>query len=211
VLELKARSQTSGAIRALLELAPPNARRVDEQGVETEVSLDEVISGDKLRVKPGEKLPVDGIVLEGSSSIDESMVTGEPIPVSKAKGDTVTGGTVNGTGTLLIEAVDVGDDTVLSKIVKMVAEAQRSRAPIQKLVDKVAGWFVPIVLICSMLYHNFYRLGYLWACACHGFCTGQRYCSVNHRLPLCVRTRHAYVDYGRYRKGCSEWCAYQKR
>ena len=151
VLELKARSQTSGAIRALLELAPPNAKRVDEQGVETEVSLDEVISGDKLRVKPGEKLPVDGIVLEGSSSIDESMVTGEPIPVSKATGDTVTGGTVNGTGTLLVEAVDVGDDTVLSKIVKMVAEAQRSRAPIQKLVDKVAGWFVPIVLICSII------------------------------------------------------------
>ena len=151
VLELKARSQTSGAIRALLELAPPNARRVDENGVETEVSLDEVNSGDKLRVKPGEKLPVDGIVLEGSSSIDESMVTGEPIPVSKAQGDTVTGGTVNGTGTLLVEAVDVGDDTVLSKIVKMVAEAQRSRAPIQKLVDKVAGWFVPIVLICSVI------------------------------------------------------------
>ena len=151
VLELKARSQTSGAIRALLELAPPNARRVDEHGVETEVSLDQVISGDKLRVKPGEKLPVDGIVLEGSSSIDESMVTGEPIPVSKAQGDTVTGGTVNGTGTLLIKAVDVGDDTVLSKIVKMVAEAQRSRAPIQKLVDKVAGWFVPIVLICSVI------------------------------------------------------------
>ena len=151
VLELKARSQTSGAIRALLELAPPNARRVDENGVETEVSLDEVISGDTLRVKPGEKLPVDGTVLDGSSSIDESMVTGEPIPVLKAQGDTVTGGTVNGTGTLLIQAVDVGDDTVLSKIVKMVAEAQRSRAPIQKLVDKVAGWFVPIVLVCSVI------------------------------------------------------------
>lgn len=151
VLELKARSQTSGAIRALLELAPPTARRVDENGTEVEVALDEVISGDKLRVKPGEKLPVDGIVLEGSSSIDESMVTGEPIPVLKAQGDTVTGGTVNGTGTLLIKAVDVGDDTVLSKIVKMVAEAQRSRAPIQKLVDKVAGWFVPIVLICSVI------------------------------------------------------------
>lgn len=151
VLELKARSQTSGAIRALLELAPPTARRVDENDIETEVSLDEVISGDTLRVKPGEKLPVDGTVLEGSSSIDESMVTGEPIPVLKAQGDTVTGGTVNGTGTLLIKAVDVGDDTVLSKIVKMVAEAQRSRAPIQKLVDKVAGWFVPIVLICSVI------------------------------------------------------------
>ena len=151
VLELKARSQTSGAIRALLELAPPTARRVDENGEEVEVSLDEVVTGDKLRVKPGEKIPVDGTVIDGNSSVDESMVTGEPIPVSKVAGDTVTGGTVNGTGTLLIEAVNVGADSVLSKIVQMVAEAQRSRAPIQKLVDKVAGWFVPIVLICSVI------------------------------------------------------------
>ena len=151
VLELKARSQTSGAIRALLELAPPTARRVDENGEEIEVSLDEVVTGDKLRVRPGEKLPVDGIVIDGNSSVDESMVTGEPIPVSKVAGDTVTGGTVNGTGTLLVEAVNVGADSVLSKIVQMVAEAQRSRAPIQKLVDKVAGWFVPIVLICSVI------------------------------------------------------------
>jgi Cu+-exporting ATPase len=151
VLELKARSQTSGAIRALLELAPPTARRVDENGNEVEVSLDEVVTGDKLRVKPGEKLPVDGTVIDGNSNVDESMVTGEPIPVSKAQGDTVTGGTVNGTGTLLVEAVNVGADSVLSKIVQMVAEAQRSRAPIQKLVDQVAGWFVPIVLICSVI------------------------------------------------------------
>ena len=151
VLELKARSQTSGAIRALLELAPPTARRVDENGEEIEVSLDEVVTGDKLRVKPGEKIPVDGTVIDGNSNVDESMVTGEPIPVSKVAGDTVTGGTVNGTGTLLVEAVNVGADSVLSKIVQMVAEAQRSRAPIQKLVDKVAGWFVPIVLICSVI------------------------------------------------------------
>ena len=151
VLELKARSQTSGAIRALLELAPPTARRVDENGEEIEVSLDEVVTGDKLRVKPGEKLPVDGTVIDGNSSVDESMVTGEPIPVSKVAGDTVTGGTVNGTGTLLIEAVNVGADSVLSKIVQMVAEAQRSRAPIQKLVDKVAGWFVPIVIVTSII------------------------------------------------------------
>jgi|28_taG_2_1085356.scaffolds.fasta_scaffold00128_28 Cu+-exporting ATPase len=151
VLELKARSQTSGAIRALLELAPPTARRVDENDAEVEVPLEEVVSGDKLRVKPGEKLPVDGTVVEGSSNVDESMVTGEPLAISKVTGDSVTGGTVNGTGTLLIEAVNVGDDTVLSKIVKMVAEAQRSRAPIQKIVDQVAGWFVPIVLICSVI------------------------------------------------------------
>ena len=116
-----------------------------------EVSLDEVVSGDKLRVRPGEKLPVDGTVIDGNSNVDESMVTGEPIPVSKVAGDTVTGGTVNGTGTLLVEAVNVGADSVLSKIVQMVAEAQRSRAPIQKLVDKVAGWFVPIVLIAPSL------------------------------------------------------------
>src|SRR5690606_39031336 len=151
VLELKARSQTSGAIRALLELAPPTARRVDENGEESEVSLDEVVSGDQLRVRPGEKLPVDGTVLDGNSNVDESMVTGEPIPVSKVQGDTVTGGTVNGTGTLLVEAVNVGADSVLSKIVQMVAEAQRSRAPIQRLVDKVAGWFVPIVIVTSIV------------------------------------------------------------
>ncbi len=151
VLELKARSQTSGAIRALLELAPPTARRVDEHGEESEVSLDEVVSGDQLRVRPGEKLPVDGTVLDGNSNVDESMVTGEPIPVSKIQGDTVTGGTVNGTGTLLVEAVNVGADSVLSKIVQMVAEAQRSRAPIQRLVDKVAGWFVPIVIVTSIV------------------------------------------------------------
>ncbi|HAV47002.1 MAG TPA: copper-transporting ATPase, partial [Psychrobacter sp.] len=151
VLELKARSQTSGAIRALLELAPPTARRVDENGEEVEVSLDEVVTGDKLRVKPGEKLPVDGTVIDGNSNVDESMVTGEPIPVSKVAGDTVTGGTVNGTGTLLVEAVNVGADSVLSKIVQMVAETQRSRAPIQRLVDQVAGWFVPIVIVTSII------------------------------------------------------------
>ncbi|XP_009283717.1 PREDICTED: uncharacterized protein LOC103904088 [Aptenodytes forsteri] len=149
VLELKARSQTSGAIRALLELAPPTARRVDENGEEIEVSLDEVVSsGDKFRVRPGEKLPVDGTVIDGNSNVDESMVTGEPIPVSKVAGDTVTGGTVNGTGTLLVEAVNVGADSVLSKIVQMVAEAQRSRAPIQKFL---AGWFVPIVIVTSII------------------------------------------------------------
>ncbi|WP_298739292.1 copper-translocating P-type ATPase [uncultured Psychrobacter sp.] len=151
VLELKARSQTSGAIRALLELAPPTARRVNDKGEEVEVSLDEVVAGDHLRVRPGEKLPVDGMVVEGSSSVDESMVTGEPIPVTKEQGDDITGGTVNGTGTLLVEAVNVGEDSVLSKIVQMVSDAQRSRAPIQRLVDQVAGWFVPIVIVISII------------------------------------------------------------
>ena len=151
MLELKARSQTSGAIRALLELAQPTARRVNKNGEEIEVSLDEVVSGDKLRVRPGEKLSVDGKVIDGSSSVDKSMVTGEPIPVSKEQGDTATCGTVNGTGTLLVEAVNVGADSVLSKIVQMVADVQRSRAPIQRLVDQVAGWFVPIVIVTSII------------------------------------------------------------
>ena len=151
VLELRARSQTSGAIRSLLELAPPTARRVDEQGQEVEVSLEEVKTGDKLRIRPGEKVPVDGLVIDGESRIDESMVTGEPMPVSKSVDDSVTGGTVNGTGTLLIEAVKVGQDTVLSKIVQMVSEAQRSQAPIQRQVDKVSSWFVPAVIVSAII------------------------------------------------------------
>ncbi len=151
VLELKARSQTSGAIRALLELAPPTARRIADDGSEEEVSLDEVASGDRLRVRPGDKVPVDGEVQEGSSSVDESMISGEPIPVEKGSGDTVIGGTVNGTGSFIMVATKVGDDTVLSQIVHMVAEAQRSRAPIQRLADVVAGWFVPAVVITAVI------------------------------------------------------------
>jgi Cu+-exporting ATPase len=151
VLELKARSQTSGAIRALLELAPPTARRIADDGSEEEVSLDDVASGDRLRVRPGDKVPVDGEVREGSSSVDESMISGEPIPVEKGPGDTVIGGTVNGTGSFIMVATKVGDDTVLSQIVHMVAEAQRSRAPIQRLADVVAGWFVPAVVITAVI------------------------------------------------------------
>jgi Cu+-exporting ATPase len=151
VLELKARSQTSGAIRALLELAPPTARRIADDGGEEEVSLDDVASGDRLRVRPGDKVPVDGELQDGRSSIDESMISGEPIPVEKEPGDAVIGGTVNGTGSFIMVATKVGDDTVLSKIVHMVAEAQRSRAPIQRLADVVAGWFVPAVVITAVI------------------------------------------------------------
>jgi Cu+-exporting ATPase len=151
VLELKARSQTSGAIRALLELAPPTARRIAEDGSEEDISLDEVASGDRLRVRPGDKVPVDGEVQEGDSNIDESMISGEPIPVAKGPGDTVIGGTVNGTGSFIMVATKVGNDTVLSQIVHMVAEAQRSRAPIQRLADVVAGWFVPTVVITAVI------------------------------------------------------------
>ena len=151
VLELRARSQTSGAIRALLELAPPTARRIAPDGSEEEVSIDDLKTGDRLRVRPGEKIPVDGKVVEGKSAVDEAMVTGEPIPVEKNAGDAVTGGTVNGTGGFVMEATRVGEDTMLSQIVKMVSEAQRSRAPIQRLADVVAGWFVPAVIIVAVI------------------------------------------------------------
>jgi len=151
VLELRARSRTGAAIRSLLGLAPRAARRVGEGGSEEDVPLDHVRVGDRLRVRPGEKVPVDGVVLEGRSAVDESMITGEPVPVAKAGGDAVTGATVNGTGALLIRAERVGAETLLARIVQMVAEAQRSRAPIQRLADVVASWFVPAVLAASVL------------------------------------------------------------
>ena len=150
VLELKARGQTSSALRALLELAPPIALRVGADGSEEEISLDQVQSGDSLRVRPGDKVPVDGTIAKGSSTIDQSMITGEPIPVAKAEGDDVTGGTVNQTGSFVMTAERVGKDTLLAKIVQMVAEAQRSRAPIQKLADTVAGLFVPAVVLIAI-------------------------------------------------------------
>ncbi|WP_417614051.1 heavy metal translocating P-type ATPase [Parasphingorhabdus sp.] len=150
VLELKARGQTSSALRALLELAPPVALRVGADGSEEEISLDQVQSGDRLRVRPGDKVPVDGTIAKGSSTIDQAMITGEPIPVAKAEGDDVTGGTVNQTGSFIMTAERVGKDTLLAKIVQMVAEAQRSRAPIQKLADTVAGLFVPAVVLIAI-------------------------------------------------------------
>jgi len=146
VMEVGARERTGDAIRALMDLAPKTARRVDRDGSETDVPLDEVQAGDRLRVRPGESVPVDGRVVEGRSSIDESMVTGEPVPVEKAEGDALTGGTVNTSGSLVMEAQAVGSDTVLSRIVDMVAQAQRTRAPIQGLADTVASYFVPAVV-----------------------------------------------------------------
>ncbi len=151
VLELRARSQTSGAIKALLGLAPKNARLIKDDGTEEEIPLDQIKVGDNLRVRPGEKVPVDGTVIEGSSFIDEAMVTGEPLPVEKKKGGKVTGGTVNTTGSFIMKAERVGSDTLLAQIVRMVAEAQRSRAPIQRLVDKVAAYFVPAVLVTAVI------------------------------------------------------------
>jgi Cu+-exporting ATPase len=150
VLELRARSATGRAIRALLGLAPKTARRVRD-GEEVDVPLDQVQVGDLLRVRPGEKVPVDGIVAEGRSAVDESMITGEPVPVEKTAGETVTGATINGTGSLLVRAERVGRDTMLSQIVRMVAAAQRSRAPIQRLADQVSAWFVPSVVAVSLI------------------------------------------------------------
>jgi P-type Cu+ transporter len=151
VLELRARSRTSMAIRNLLGLAPKTARRIEPDGTEGDVPLEQVRVGDRLRVRPGERVPVDGVVEEGTTTVDESMITGEPIPVEKAAGATVTGGTVNGTGTFVIEAQRVGGDTLLAQIVRMVSEAQRSRAPIQRLADTVAAWFVPIVIVVAII------------------------------------------------------------
>jgi Cu+-exporting ATPase len=151
VLELRARAATGQAIRSLLGLAPKTARIVRDGGIEDDIALELVQVGDVLRVRPGEKIPVDGAVAEGRSSVDESMITGEPVPVAKAVGDMVTGATVNGTGALLVRAERVGQDSMLSQIVRMVAQAQRSRAPIQGLADKVAGWFVPAVVFIALL------------------------------------------------------------
>jgi P-type Cu+ transporter len=151
VLELRARESTSGAIRALLDLAPKSARRILPDGREEEVQLDAVQVGHRLRVRPGEKLPVDGLVIEGRSAVDESMVTGESMPVTKNAGTEVIGGTINGSGGLVIEARKVGQDTMLAQIVQLVAQAQRSRAPIQRLADQVAAWFVPAVIAVALL------------------------------------------------------------
>jgi len=149
VLELRARSATSGAIRALLGLQPKTARRLRADGGEEDIPLAHVHVGDRLRVRPGERVPVDGVVVEGRSDVDESMVTGEPIPVEKARGSRVTGGTVNTTGSFVMRAERIGADTLLAQIVRMVSEAQRSRAPIQRLADLVSSWFVPAVVLIA--------------------------------------------------------------
>ncbi|KKB77510.1 haloacid dehalogenase [Devosia soli] len=151
VLELRAREKTSGAIKALLGLAPKTARRIREDGSDEEVEVDAVVVGDRLRVRPGEKIPVDGTVVEGRSAVDESMVTGESMPVTKSQGSGLVAGTINQSGGLVMEATGIGRDTMLSRIVQMVAAAQRSRAPIQRLADQVSGWFVPLVIVIALV------------------------------------------------------------
>jgi Cu+-exporting ATPase len=151
VLELRARASTSGAIRALMELAPKSARRVKDDGSDEDVPLDDVVAGDRLRVRPGERIPVDGVLVEGKSSVDEAMVTGEAMPVIKQQGANVIAGTLNGSGSFIMRAEKVGRDTMLAHIVQMVAAAQRSRAPIQRLADQVASWFVPAVILAALI------------------------------------------------------------
>ncbi|HKU95479.1 MAG TPA: heavy metal translocating P-type ATPase, partial [Vineibacter sp.] len=151
VLELRAREQTSGAIKALLRLAPATARRFNDDGSEEDVALDQIKVGERLRVRPGDKVPLDGVVIDGGSNVDESMVTGEPMPVRKEAGAQVIGGTLNGQGAFVMRAEKVGRDTMLAQIVQMVAQAQRSRAPIQRLADSVAAWFVPAVIAVAVL------------------------------------------------------------
>ena len=146
---MKARERTGDALRALMRLAPKTAIRLGSDGREAEVALDEVVLCDKLRVRPGDNVPVDGVVLEGASPVDESLLTGEPLPVEKVAGATVTGGTRNTSGSFVMEARRVGADTVLAQIVNMVSEARRSRAPIQRLADQIAAWFVPAVVVIA--------------------------------------------------------------
>ena len=201
VLELRAREQTGGAIRALLDLAPKIARRIRADGADEEIGLEAVAVGDRLRVRPGEKIPVDGEIIEGRSTVDESMVTGESMPVVKAAGAKVIGGTINGTGSFIMRADKVGRDTMLAQIVQMVAQAQRSRAPIQRLADQVSGWFVPLVIAIALL--AFARLVDLGTGAAFRLRAGGGRLGADHRLSLRARARHAHVDHGRRRSGRS--------
>ncbi len=209
VLELRARDQTGGAIRALLNLAPKTARRLRDGADDEEIGIDQVQVGDRLRVRPGDGVPVDGEVLDGNGAVDESMVTGESMPSPKVPGDKVIGGTVNGTGSLVVRADVVGSGGMLARIVAMVAEAQRSRAPIQRMADTVAGYFVP-----GRACGRGCRL-----CCLGDLGTGSRACvradrrrvGRHHRLPVRARAGHADVDHGRRRQGRRNGRAHQVR
>ena len=209
VMELRARSRTGAAIRALLGLAPKVARRLAADGTEQDVPLDQIQVGDRLRVRPGEKVPVDGTVLEGRSAVDEAMVTGEPIPVEKRPGDKVIGATVNGTGSLVMQAERVGAETLLAQIVDMVSHAQRSRAPIQKLADVVAGYFVPAVVAIAVSHGG--GVGRDRARAADGPRAHQRRGRADHRVPVRPGPGDADVDHGGHRQGRHLGRAVQKR
>jgi Cu+-exporting ATPase len=207
LLELQARERTGGAIRALLDLAPKTALRVNADGSDEEVPLEEVLASDQLRIRPGDSIPVDGVVVEGRSSVDESMLTGEAVPVEKTSGDAVTGGTLNKTGSFVMEAKRVGAETMLSQIVTMVAEAQRSRAPIQKLADVVAGYFVPTVVAAAVLAFIAVHMG---SRSGDGLCFHRGGVGADHCLSLCARTCDAHVDHGRHRTRGAGRCPHQE-
>ena len=208
VLELRARSRTSAAIRALLKLSPKTARLVRADGTELDIPVEHIAVGDVLRVRPGEKIPIDGIAIDGSSSVDESLVTGEPIPVEKNDGSRVTGGTVNGTGTLVIRAERVGNETLLAQIVRMVSEAQRSRAPVQQLADRVSAYFVPAVVLVAVLTFTLWSLlGPRQDGARPSECRRR----AHHCLPLRIGTCHSDGHHGRHRPRRARWCTDQKR
>ena len=194
VLELRAREKTGGAIRALLDLAPKTALRVLKDGKTETVPLASVKVGDVLRVRPGDKIPIDGTVIDGRSAVDESMLTGEPIPVEKTTGDRVTGGTLNGTGSFDMRVDRTGAETTLAQVVEMVASAQRSRAPIQALADTVAGYFVPAVILVAVL--AFIAWYFLGPGAATGACAGRGGHRADHRLSLRARTGHADLHHG---------------
>ena len=199
VLQLRAMGQTGQAIQQLLELAPNLAWRLRDDGIEEQVPLDTVAVGDRLRVKPGEKMPVDGTVLEGASRVDESMITGEPVPVAKAAGDKVTGATVNGNGSLLIRAERVGADTLLARIVHMVGEAQRTRAPIQRLADIIAAYFVQIVVVIAVVTALAWWFFGPEPKFAYAFLNAD--CGLDHRLSLRRRSRYAHLDDRRHGAG----------
>ena len=203
VLELRARSRTSTAINSLLRLSPKTARLVRADGTEIDVPVEHMAVGDLLRVRPGEKVPVDGVITEGESSVDQSLMTGEPIPVEKSIGARVIGGTVNGTGTFIMRADRVGSETMLSQIVRMVSEAQRSRAPVQKLADRVAGIFRS--RSNPGRDPHFHRLGHLRPRAEDGACLAQRRRRPHHRLPLRSRPGHPHGHHGRHWPRRSRW------
>ena len=197
IMELRARGQTSSAIRALLDLSPKMARLVESDGRERDIPLDQVIVGQSLRVRPGEKVPVDGLVLEGRTVVDESLITGESIPIEKHPGDRVIGASVNGNGAILMRAERVGSETVLAQIVRLVGEAQRSRAPIQRLADKVSAIFVPAVVGVSFI--TFIAWLAFGPCARSAACARQCRRRAHHCLPLRSWTGHAHGHHGRHR------------
>ena len=209
VLELKARSQTGAAIKSLLGLAPKTARLIRDDGTEVDVPLGQVHPGDRLRVRPGEKIPVDGEVIEGTSSVNEAMISGEAIPVEKEAGSRVIGATVNGTGSLIMRAEKVGAETVLAQIVKMVSEAQRSRAPIQKLADVVSRL---VRTGCNAVRHcNPDHLGHIRTGTTHGPRRDQRRGGTDNCLPMCSWSGHSDVNHGRYRQRCNYGDPVQER